>query len=97
MTLTLGTTCSNSTVSYVNINGFNDRANLRLCNGEEAAATFAVRNGIVEGSLTIVASPALNGTTLICYSEDAATSSNSSASMVISVVGEQSFEEEGGE
>ena len=90
MTLTVGTTCSKITATYVN--EFNNRENITLCNGEEVTPTFAVRSsGTLEGSLAFVASPDLNMTTLICYSEDASTNSYSNASFVISVVGEQLF------
>eukprot|EP00731_Ephydatia_muelleri_P008585 Em0004g923a len=86
MTLTVGTTCSKITATYVN--EFNNRENITLCNGEEVTPTFAVRSsGTLEGSLAFVASPDLNMTTLICYSEDASTNSYSNASFVISVVG----------
>ena len=89
MTLTVGTTCSKKTATYVK--DFNNRENITLCNGEEVTPTFAVRSsGTLEGSLAFVASPDLNMTTLICYSEDASTNSNSNASYVISIVGEQS-------
>eukprot|EP00731_Ephydatia_muelleri_P008576 Em0004g914a len=86
MTLTVGTTCSKKTATYVK--DFNNRENITLCNGEEVTPTFAVRSsGTLEGSLAFVASPDLNMTTLICYSEDASTNSNSNASFVISIVG----------
>ncbi|KAL5496860.1 hypothetical protein EMCRGX_G013230 [Ephydatia muelleri] len=51
MTLTVGTTCSKKTATYVK--DFNNRENITLCNGEEVTPTFAVRSsGTLEDAST---------------------------------------------